>query len=176
MKVNNLEIINVLRSVINDLIFYDLKSKVIVLNKEYALDGEKLFTSISYLDNNKNKINVFKIGETKANKSLENGYVVIRKKHLYLASTREVVVADSIIKITPVDKVVDLQDRTVYKKFDIEYVINNEESFIPYNQFDYSKYSFRENPVGLILECIDKRIEKLQRRIDRLNKIKKEID
>lgn len=177
MKVNNMEVINGLCSVVDDLIFYDLKAKVIVLNKEYALEGEKSFTSISYLDDNKNKINVFKIGETKASKSLEDGYVMVRKKHLYLMSNREVIVVDATTKITPIDEVVDLQKKkTPYKKFEVEYDINKEESFIPYKKFDYSKYDLIENPMGLIIECIDKRIEKLQRRIDRLNSIKRDLE
>lgn len=177
MNVDNMEIISVIASVVDDLIFYGLKSKVIVLNKNYALEGEKSFTSISYLDGNNNKINVFKMGETKASKSLEDDYVIVRKKHLYLTSNREVIVVDATTKITPTDKVVDLQKKkTPYKKFEVDYVINNEESFVPYRRFDYNKYDLIENPIGLILECIDKRIEKLQRRIDRLSNIKKNLN
>ena len=87
MKVDNEKIISVIRSVGDDLIFYNLKSKFVVLNKDY--------------------------------------------------------------------------------------VINKDESYIKYNKFNYGKYDLKENPIDLIVNY--KRIDKLQRRIDKLNNIKKKF-
>ena len=125
-----------------------------------------------YLDSKGNKINCLKLGSTKPQKTLEDGYVIVKKKQLYLTSNREILVVSLTNTITPIDNIVVLQDETPYRKFVVNYSIEQNESFIKYDKFDFNKYELLNNPIDSIIENLDKKINRLQKRIDRLNTIK----
>ena len=173
--INNKEIHDFIDNSVGYVKFHPIHSGFTIKNKEYFPLDMALTSEPILRDCDNNVIKGLRIGYKKLPRYLKDGKVIARKKQLYLNSNRKIFIVNIKENVHPaceITETININESIDYKFIESEYEIDKDFKPVYYKDFDFEAFNLEINPIDEIVMNLDRRIDSLQFRIDKINHIK----
>lgn len=172
---NNKEIASLIRKSFPYVSYRTMFSGSIVKHEKYAENGSRLKLKDFLKDENGERFKCINIGSVLVDKYKEGDILTVERKTYCLNEKNKVVVVNTIEKVYLEDENCNINEPVDYKYVEVFNSIDNENPSEYYFNIDFNGLGIADSTINAIEKSLDLKIEILEMKKAKINKIKEKI-